>query len=78
MKLDNEQTKKLLQMVATSMPDAIDCDGCFEHLAEFVDHELLGSEIPEALEKVKRHIDQCLCCYDEYDALLQALEFVTP
>jgi hypothetical protein len=74
MKLNREQTKTLLQMVATSKPDEIDCDGCFEHLAEFVEHELLGTEIPKALEKVKQHIEQCACCNDEHNALVEALE----
>ncbi len=74
MKLDKEQLQAMLQMIATSKSDEIACDGCFEHVAEFVDHELLGSEVPEALEKVKRHIEQCLCCNDEHNALLEALQ----
>ena len=43
MKLDKEQLQAMLQMIATSKSDEIACDGCFEHVAEFVDHELLGS-----------------------------------
>lgn len=73
MKLSNEQTKLLLESVADSKPDELDCDGCLEHMAEFVEHELLGTEIPEALTKVKRHLDQCACCGDENKALLEAL-----
>ena len=76
MKLNKDQTKALLQYVASSKPDEIDCDGCFEHLAELVDYQLLGTEIPEAMQKVQRHIDQCLCCKDEHNALLEALHVI--
>ena len=76
MKLTKEQTAALLQYVAGSQPDQIDCNGCFEHLAEFVDHELLGNEIPEALQSVQRHIEQCPCCNDEHNALLEGLRAI--
>ncbi|MEM1227791.1 MAG: hypothetical protein AAGJ40_19035 [Planctomycetota bacterium] len=73
MKLSPDETKALLSYVATSRPDEIDCDGCFEHLAELVEHEVLGNEIPEALVNIQRHIDQCPCCSDEHNALLEGL-----
>lgn len=73
MKLSRVQTKTLLEIVASAKPDEIDCDGCFEHLAEFVEHELMGIQIPEALRKIQRHIDQCPCCSDEHQALLEGL-----
>ncbi len=73
MKLSAEQTRALLNSVAVAKQDEVDCDGCFEHLAEFVELELAGAEIPEALGKVERHIDQCSCCKDEHNALLEGL-----
>jgi hypothetical protein len=73
MRISNEQTKALLDLIATSTPDQIDCDGCFGHLSEFVEHQLLGTEIPEALKKVEVHLDQCACCNDEHHALITGL-----
>lgn len=73
MKLSAEQTRSLLHSVAAAKPDQLDCDGCFEHLAEFVELELAGVEIPEALQKVQKHIEQCQCCKDEHNALLDGL-----
>jgi len=35
--------------------------------------ELEGREVPQALELVQIHLEQCKCCRDEYDALLTAL-----
>ena len=74
MKISNEQPKVLLNFIATSKPDQIDCDGCLEDISQFVEHELLGAEIPEALKKVKIHLDQCACCNDEHDALMMGLK----
>ena len=73
MKLSAEQTRSLLQSVASAKSDDMDCDGCYGHLAEFVELELAGTKIPEALQKVQRHLDQCKCCGEEYDALIEAL-----
>lgn len=73
MKLSNKQTKALLEYVATAMPDDMDCDGCMEHIAEFVEHELLGKELSEALKRVKVHLNQCPCCDDEHSALVEGL-----
>lgn len=74
MKLSSLETKMLLGIISTARPDAIQCDGCLESMAEFVELELSGSEIPEAMAKVRHHLDQCMCCNDEHAALLQALQ----
>ncbi|MEM9368361.1 MAG: hypothetical protein AAGD07_20390 [Planctomycetota bacterium] len=76
MKLTRDETKALLDHVSRSKPDEIDCDGCLEHLAEFVEHELLGNEIPEALQAIQRHLEQCACCHDEHLALLEGMQAI--
>lgn len=43
-------------------------------MAEFVEFELRGQQIPVAMSRVQRHLQQCLCCQDEHEALLQALK----
>jgi predicted anti-sigma-YlaC factor YlaD len=60
-------------MIASSQPDSLDCDGCFAQIAEFAELELASKDIPEALQAVKTHLEQCICCKDEYAALLEAL-----
>jgi len=78
MKISNEQTKALLVYIASSMPDQFDCDGCLDHLAEFVELELNGVEIPEALKRVEIHLEQCACCGDEHNALVEGLQALSP
>jgi len=73
MALTNEQISSLLGMISASKEDLSDCDGCFDHLAEFADTELAGREIPDALKAVESHLQQCSCCKDEYQTLLKGL-----
>lgn len=73
MAISKKQTEQLLSLVANAKPDSMDCDGCFEHLAEFAEAELAGKEIPEALRCVEKHIEQCACCQEEHNALLEGL-----
>ncbi len=43
---------------------------------QFAQAELDGTSIPQALECVRTHIEQCKCCRDEYEALMIALREV--
>ena len=73
MALTNDQIASLLNMIEVTEPDDIDCEGCFEDLAEFAETELNNQEIPDALKSVEGHLKQCTCCKDEYRALLEGL-----
>ena len=73
MPLSEKQLATLLNMVLTSEADELDCDGCFEQLSEFAEAKLLSKEIPEAVRAVEVHLQQCACCQDEYNALLEGL-----
>ena len=73
MSLSPEQVKDLIDLVATTQDDPLDCGGCLAHIAEFAEAQLTGSTLSEALKNVKRHIESCGCCQDEYQALLVAL-----
>lgn len=73
MTISSEQTRSLLAFVSGVQPDELDCDGCLDQMAAFVENELAGTEVPEALKKVQRHLDQCACCNDEHNALMEGL-----
>jgi predicted anti-sigma-YlaC factor YlaD len=73
MALSKKQISTLLQLVSTSAEDPMDCDGCFDHMAEFADAELSGRNIPAALKVVETHLRQCVCCKDEFETLLDGL-----
>ena len=73
MALSKEQIQNLVGMVATVEADELDCDGCFGQIAEFAEYHLATQELPEAMWAVQVHLEQCLCCKDEFNALLKAL-----
>jgi hypothetical protein len=74
MKLDAKQLTDLIQLTSTARgEDLLGCDGCFELMDQLAQAELEGREVPQALELVQIHLEQCKCCRDEYDALLTAL-----
>lgn len=73
MALSYQQISTLLEMVVSTHPDSLDCDGCFAQLAEFTEHRLAGRDLSEALRAVEIHLQQCPCCRDEYETLMTGL-----
>jgi hypothetical protein len=73
MKLTSNQLSNLIELTVTTKSDSLGCDGCLELMDQFAQAELDGTEIPQFLEAVRRHLEQCKCCQDEYEALMIAL-----
>ena len=73
MPLSKDQISSLLSLVANSTPDDISCDGCLEHVAQFVETELAGAELDDSMKLIQNHMKNCPCCMDEYNALLAAM-----
>ncbi len=73
MTLSEDQIAALLRLVAKCRDDRFDCDGCLRHVAEFADLQLANKSVPNALLAVQIHLEQCPCCADEYQALLEGL-----
>ena len=73
MPLSKDQISTLLSLVADATEDDISCDGCFEHVAQFVETELAGAEMSDSMLLIKNHMQNCPCCTDEYNALMEAM-----
>jgi predicted anti-sigma-YlaC factor YlaD len=73
MPLSKDQISTLLALVASATEDDMSCDGCFEHVAQFVETELAGAELCESMLKIQNHLQNCPCCKDEYNALKEAM-----
>ena len=74
--LTKKQIAALLGLVGQTKDDGLDCECCFDRIAEFADAELEGRSLCEAMMAVKTHLDSCACCADEYQALLEALKAI--
>ena len=68
------QAQKLLTTVSKWVPDQLNCDDCFDLIAEFADAQIRGEQLSEALRAVQIHFSQCPCCAYEYTTLLEALQ----
>ena len=74
MALRPEQAKALLEMVLGTRDQEMTCDACVADLAEFVEVQLTGRPLSDALQAVHAHLARCHDCADEYQVLRQALE----
>jgi rRNA maturation endonuclease Nob1 len=74
MALRPEQAKALLAMVLGTRDQEMTCDACLAEIAEFVEVQLTGRPLSDALQAVHAHLERCHDCADEYQVLRQALE----
>jgi hypothetical protein len=73
-RIRSETLKELLRRALKTRPEEIGCETCYESLDKFVELELEGKDSSEALPLVKRHLELCKGCNDEYSALLAAIK----
>ena len=76
MKLSYQQICNLIELTFTTVDDSLGCDGCLDLMDQFAQAELDDTLMPDAMEAVRIHLDQCKCCKDEYEALMIALREV--
>lgn len=71
--LEAQKLKQLVRGIMTTHPDEIGCDECFEELDRFVEMDLAGKDVAEAMPLVQDHLKRCRECREEFEALLTAL-----
>jgi hypothetical protein len=74
MKLSSEVLKKMVKSIAMTRPDEISCDECFEQLDQFAEQVLEGKPAAEAMPLVEDHLNRCIDCREEFEALLEAMK----
>ncbi len=74
MQLTAQLVKALIEAIAATYEEESPCDDCLQRMAAFADAELSGKSIPDALARVRVHLDRCRECREEYEALRRALE----
>lgn len=76
MTISRDQISTLLNLVVGTSQDSLDCDGCLDHVSQFVETQLEGLNLCESMNAVKQHLENCPCCQDEFEALLRAMKEV--
>jgi hypothetical protein len=74
MPLRPDQAKALIERVMATRDQEMTCDACLADVAEFVEGQLTGRPLSDALQAVYAHLERCHDCADEYQVLRQALE----
>lgn len=72
--LKPESLKKMVGMIATTSTVEIGCDECFAQLDRFAEMVLAGMSAADAMPLVQQHLDRCVDCREEFEALLAALK----
>ena len=74
MNLSSEVLKIMVNSIATTGPDEIACNECFDQLDQFAEQMLAGKSAAEAMPLVQDHLDRCKGCREEFEALLEAVK----
>jgi len=67
-------TKKMLQSLAMTEEHEISCDDVFAVLDEFVEAVKRGENVLLLMPLVKKHLDMCPDCREEYETLLKMVQ----
>lgn len=63
----------MVGVAVTTSSNEISCQTCEDQLARFIDAELTGAGIPEALKAIDEHLRLCPECAEELSLLRSAL-----
>jgi hypothetical protein len=70
----NQMLKGLLQALAHTHKDELDCQQVYEVMDVYAEMSARGEDVSEALPLVKHHLEMCKDCMEEYEALMRVLE----
>jgi uncharacterized protein (UPF0335 family) len=71
---DSALMSRLVQMVENTDEVELGCDEVFDLLDVYAEAEARGEDVAALLPLVKRHLDKCRDCHEEYEALLRIIE----
>ncbi len=73
----SERVAMLLDGVLRAEGEAMGCEDCYELLDRCAELVEAGKLIEEDFPEVKKHLGDCVCCSQEFGALLTALGITT-
>ena len=65
--------KQMMRMIASTSDDEIDCGQAFELMHQYADLVYSGQDAGALLPAVLKHIEFCVDCRQELEALLRAI-----
>jgi predicted component of type VI protein secretion system len=68
------RVRSLLQMVEHTEENELSCDEVFALLDQYVELVVEQRQAADLLPLVKKHLDRCKDCHEEYEALVRVIE----
>ena len=56
------------RLLGPAQPE-VDCDTCFDELDRYVELELAGANVDDAIPGLRAHLDGCPACREEHESL---------
>lgn len=69
-----EMLRKTLPSLEQTREEEYSCDEVYDLLDQYVEAVQRGEDMAELMPLVKHHLDMCVDCHEEYEALLNILE----
>lgn len=69
-----ERAARMIRDVLNAEGDAIGCEECYEVLDRYAELVEAGKDVTKVYPEVKKHLEDCFCCGEEFQALQAALE----
>lgn len=67
--MDHRRFTNWLKNIYATQENEISCSECFDLVSRFVEREIAGEDPAGSMPELKRHLNQCRACRDEYEAL---------
>ena len=67
------QVRELVREIVTTRTGEMDCPECYEHMDHFADLILNGVDAARVMPRLQAHLEQCVHCREEFEALLVAV-----
>ena len=68
-----ERMKRIVREVQSTAENECTCAEAYELLDEFAEMIVRGAEVGDRMQLVQQHLDRCLSCREEYEALLRVI-----
>ena len=72
---ESAMTVQLLQTLAMTKEEEYSCGDVHDLIDQYVEIKRRGEDVEQLMPLVKHHLDMCRECFEEYEALIAALEF---
>jgi hypothetical protein len=72
--LDERSIARLMIILCDTRDDELSCEEVFSRLDEYVDCLMGRYDVGQARSLFEFHLDRCIDCRDQLEALIQALE----